>query len=228
MNSSVTVDPTASLTPSELVLLHGEKFAKKAMLGNTELLHTDAKVSTAKLGESMLCAAFLGSDAGGSIRLEVRQKKAMLGLRKVNSLFVDPVSANTWPSPSIESEISSRANQSTSGEESLEVSTIVYDWLGVDSNSPWNMVVEMIKAGLAGRGLLETIEEKRLKVFTTMRYELPQSTAATAATRSVAHIEQMFELCEKGRPEVWKLLKKHIKSAVSLRTESDDMDVDFD
>ena len=48
MSTSVTVDPAASLTPSELVLLHGEKFAKKAMLGNTELLHIDAKVSTAK------------------------------------------------------------------------------------------------------------------------------------------------------------------------------------
>jgi hypothetical protein len=226
--SSVIIDPTASLTPSELVLLHGEKFAKKVMLGNTELLHIDAKVSMTKLGEAMLCAAFLGSEAGGSIRLEVRQKKAMLGLRKVNGLFADPVSAIMWPSPSIEAEITSRANQRPSGGESPEVSTIIYDWLGVNSSSPWQMVVEMVKAGLAGRGLLEAIEEKRLKIFTTTRYELPQSTAAMAATRSVAHIEQMFELGERGRPEVWKLLKKQIKSAISSRTESDDVDVDFD
>jgi hypothetical protein len=78
-------------------------FAKKAMVGNTKLIHSDASVSTSQLGLAILCAAFLGSEQRGAVTLEVRPKKAMLGLRKVNGLFADPKpGVAQWPSSSIE------------------------------------------------------------------------------------------------------------------------------
>ena len=57
MSTSFTIDPSNPLSPSELVLLNGDKFAKKVMLGNVKLMHTDASVSTAQLGLAILAAA---------------------------------------------------------------------------------------------------------------------------------------------------------------------------
>jgi hypothetical protein len=80
------IDPTNPLKPSELIYLNGERFAKKVMAGNIELLHVDDKVSMERLGEAMLVAALLASEAQGAIKLDIREKKALLGLRKVYGL----------------------------------------------------------------------------------------------------------------------------------------------
>ncbi len=54
-----TVDPEIPLTPSELVFLNGELFAKKVMVGNVELLHFNEKVSLSHLGQTILTTAIL-------------------------------------------------------------------------------------------------------------------------------------------------------------------------
>ena len=225
MSSSASINPLGSLTPCELVFLHGEKFAKKVLVGNTKLLHNDVKVSTARLGEAMVMAAFLASEAIGAIRLEVRQKKSMLGLRKVKSLYADPAGVGTlWPPLSLEADICYLAKGYQADKDNHEVSNILYGWLREDATSPWHVVIERVKANMAERGMLEAVKEKRLKVFTKTRYKLPESTATQAASQSVEPILQLIEKCERERPAVWKLLGKHIKSAISSRTERDDAD----
>jgi hypothetical protein len=222
MSASASIDPSGSITPCELVFLHGEKFAKKVMVGNTKLLHNDVKVSTARLGEAMVKAAFLASEAIGAIRLEVRQKKAMLGLRKVKSLYADPVGEGTWwPPLSLEADICYLARAYQADRENHEVSNILSGWLREDATSPWHVVIERVKANMAERGRLEVVKEKRLKVFTTTRYKLPESTATLVASQSIEPILQLIEECERERPAVWKLLGKHIKSAISSRTIDD-------
>ncbi len=81
MSSNKSLAPTSPLTPSELVLLNGEQFAKKVMLGNIKLLHTDASVSISQLAQAILTAAVLGDEFSGNLHLEVRQEIAMFGLR---------------------------------------------------------------------------------------------------------------------------------------------------
>lgn len=217
------IDPLVPLTPSELVLLNGERFAKKVMLGNVKLLHSDASVSVAQLGQAILAAAFLANEGLGAVRLEKRKKKAMFGLRKVDSLYVlTGVKDITWPAPSLESDILSLVPHSQEDQERGEVSNIIYAWLREDSGSPWGSAIELVKSNMASRGMLDKIEEKKLKILTTTRYELPQGTMELGAQYPVDSVESLLKSCESGRPDLWKLLTDQIKSAIKSRTEQDD------
>lgn len=217
------IDPLNPITPCELVLLNGEQFAKKVMLGNLKLLHSDESVSAAQLGQAILAAAFLANEQTGAIRFEKRRKKALLGLRKVDSLYALPgVKDTTWPAPSLESDIHSIVVRSQDDEESSEVSNTVYTWLREDSGNPWVSAIALVKSYMASRGLLDKIEEKKLKILTTTRYELPQTTADLRGEYPVAPVESLLKTTESGRPDLWKLLTDQLKSAIKARTEQDD------
>ena len=224
----MNLDPNAPITPSELVLLNGDQFAKKAMIGNTKMLHNDASVAVDQLGRAMIEAAVIASDHVGGIQLDIRQKKAMMGLRKVNGLFADPKDHSvSWPEGSLEAAIHDLAARLKNGKEKNEVEEILYVWLEQDSTSPYQSTIEKVKAGMARRGLLDEVKEKKMKIFTVVKYELPESTRSLSANQSVDAVAQFLNECQSARPDVWKLLEKQVKSAVRKRTESTSSDPDF-
>jgi hypothetical protein len=224
MSTGTAFNPAGPLAPSELVLLRGEQFASKALLGNVQLLHSDESVSASKLGEAILAAAFLACHQAGSIRLEVRQKKALLGLRKVDRLCATPGDPSvTWPAASLEGRIGELARQYAEDDDH-EVRNLVYGWLAQDSVSPWQAAIDRIKAGLAERGLLDRFDETRLKIFTVTRYELPPATGSLAAEQPLEPVHGLLEGCARERPEIWKLLTKELRAAISARTEQSDTD----
>jgi hypothetical protein len=225
MSTSYVIDPTQPLTPSELVLLNGEQFAKKVMLGNVQLLHSGASVSAAQLGQAILVAGFLAAESTANLRFEARQEKAMLGLRKVKNLYANPTPHPVeWPDGCLESRLPTLAERLKADQENHQVSRLIYTWLGEDSGSPWQSAIDLVKYGMAGRGLLDSSKEKKLKLFTVTTYTLPQSTASLAAQQSIESVKQLLSNCERSRPEIWDLLVKQIKKAISDRTEQDDYD----
>ena len=220
METTNLFDPSLALTPSELVLLSGEQFAKKVLGGNTKLLHSEASVSVSQLGQAILAAAFLENEKSGATKLDIRQKKALLGLRKVNGLFVIPVNESiVWPENSFENHICKLAEKM--GDKN-EVSRIVYSWLGHDSSSPWNAVIHEVKEGLSSRGLLDRREEKKLKVFTSVNHELLPDTLGHSKPARIDAVKQLLTNCQRSRKEVWDLLVKQLKKAISDRTEQSD------
>jgi len=222
MEKPYSIDPSYALAPSELVLLSGEQFAKKVLAGNIKLMHSEASVSISQLGQAMLSAAFLSNEKSGSTKLEKRKKKAMLGLRKVNGLFVVPANAAiVWPEYSFESRINGLAEKL--GDKN-EVSRIVYTWLANDSISPWNNVIHEVKEGLSKRGLLDRTEEKKLKVFTSVKHDLPGDTFTLVEPARVDAVKQLLTNCQGSRKEIWELLVKQLKKAISDRTEQSDSD----
>lgn len=226
MSASFTIDPSNPLSPSELVLLNGEKFAKKVMLGNVKLMHIDASVSNAQLGGAIISAAVLADEASGNIKLEIRDDKAMFGLRKVKNLYANPTPHQIdWPQYSLEAQLPEIASR-FKGEDNHQISSLIYAWLREDSGSPWTAAIDMVKSGLAERGLLEKIEEKKLKILSVTKYSLPESTAELASQYSTDSIQQMLDNCQRYRKNIWQLLEKQIKRAIKDRTEQDDMDFD--
>ena len=144
-----SIDPDNPLTPSEVVFLNGELFAKKVTLGNVQLLHTEEKVSLSQLGQAILTTAILACEHAGAFRLEVQERKAMLGLRKVRKQFAVPTNPRLdLPEHSLEATFSDLAIRLTP-EDKNDIYTIFYFWLAKDSFSPWNTVIELIKAGMA-------------------------------------------------------------------------------
>jgi hypothetical protein len=228
MSNNLSPNPGNPISSSELVLLRGDQFAKKVMIGNIKLLHTDASVSISQLGQAILAAAVLAAEAAGNLQLEVRQGKAMFGLRKVKNLYANPTTTPVeWPEYSLEAQLPPIAERFKNDQDSHEVSNLIYAWLRQDSSSPWQSAIEMVQSGLAERGLLDTSEETKLKVFTKINYSLPESTASLAAEQPIEPVKQLLANCENDRREIWDLLVKQIKSAIKARTEQDDS-VDFD
>jgi hypothetical protein len=221
-----TIDPDNPLTPSEVVFLNGEMFAKKVMLGNVDLLHSNEKVSLTQLGQTILDTAILACEEAGALRLDVRERKAMLGLRKVRELFAVPASPReNLPEHSLEATFFDLATR-LAPQDKNDIYTMFYAWLREDAASPWNTALELLKAGMAERGMLDATEEKRLKIFTVTHYTLPERTARLVKGQSVERVRALLENCARSRPEVWKILESSIKKAISARTESSDTDID--
>jgi hypothetical protein len=151
----------------------------------------------------------------------------MLGIRKVKALYGLPTSnPNDWPQFSLESQLIQIAEKLEGDGESSKISDLIYIWLRQDSSSPWQSAIQMVQSGLAERELLEATETTKLKVFKTINYSLPESTAEIVSRLPIESIRNLLDDCEKNRKEVWELVIKEIKKAIKQRTEQDDVDFD--
>lgn len=208
------------LTPSEIVLLHGDRFAGEAgmLRGKTELLTADRKVSTDQLAEAALAAMVLGSEQAGGVRLEARTKKVLFGLMSRRTLYVEAAGGAAPPEGTLEAGF--RANLGTGPR---EVDDVIHDMLEMDTSYPAEDVLDRVRAGLFRRGLLERDEVKKLKIFTSYVYRLAAVTPDLLREQPADPVRRLLDECERSRPEVWQLLRKHIGSALARRKEQSDV-----
>ncbi len=220
--------PGSYLTPSELVYLHGDKFAQKAGVFNKiKLMHVDLSVNDAQLVQMAVAAAFLANEQAGVVRLELRSKKALFGLASVQALYAEPCGVqHRWPEQTLEALFPTYAERFKAEKNTNEVYSILYAWMKEDCMSPFDEVISRIQYGLGARNLLGMREEKKLKIFTVHSYTLPDSTRTLAQSTPLAPVQQLFQQCEQARPQVWKALLEQIKKAISARREQDDSSFD--
>ena len=220
--SQLHADPVPPrLTPSETVLLHGDRFAGEAgmLRGRTELLTAARKVSTDELAEAALAAMVLGSERAGAVRLEVRARKVLFGLMSRQTLYAEAVggAGDAPPEGTLEAQFRARL-----GAGPKEVGEAIYEMLERDTHSPAEDVLDRVRTGLFGRGLLERDEVKKLKFFTTHVYRLAAGTPELLREQPADPVRRLLDECERSRPEVWKLLGKHVGGALARRTEQSD------
>ena len=226
------------LAPSELVLLHGDKFASTSSaavkMGEwVRLVHMDTSAEARELGRTMLAAAFLAVEQAGAVQLEVRKQQALFGLLNRDRLFVVPgEGAISWPSHSFESalhRIASSLQHSRSSKGQNHVSEIVYNWWegreGRKSSSPWTRLGGLVKDGLVSRGLLQKERTSGLKgLLAGESYVLPAETAALSTRQSLEPVRELLATCRHTRPEVWDLLIKGINKGIGWWKEQADWD----
>jgi hypothetical protein len=208
-----------AVTPSERVLLFGDRFSKPAgMLGYSEVvLSSGNKVDADALAMNALAVAFLANEQSGAIRLELRPGKAMFGLMKTEHLHAVPGQRQVgWPDGSLERVIA------ISVQNAPKVSDLVSGIIGQRSQSPEQALCNRVKAGLAMRGVLAAEEKKTLKFFTTVTYSLPPHTRQAAEQGGTAHVEGMLNAAQQQRPQIWAQLTRNIKSAFTAMTETRD------
>lgn len=220
--------PSIYLTPSELVYLNGEKFAATSKLRHKiRLLHIDAQVDVLQLAQMTIAAAFLILEQHGTMRMELRQKKVMLGLGSTQALYADrvgPVAA--WPPGTLESQIPQTAERLAQYQGQTEVYGIVYAWLGHDCFAPFDEVFDRVKQGLAMRGLLESRVETKLKIFKNTVYSCPEFTRQLALQQPLQPLQQWMGWYQQNRPEHWRALLEQITKAVAAREEKTDSSTD--
>ena len=216
----MTQTGTAALAPSEIVLLHADEFAPAAgaLDAKMDYLHMEGKAQAKGLGRALFTGAFLGMEQAGALRLESRAKKAMFGRRSVPALFAEGAGGPVpWPEGSLEARIA----QTLQGG-AAEVGEIVYRLLGKDSTVHYNLAPDLAQAGLAGRGVLEAEETQHMKILSRRRYRLPDAARGPPATFPAGPVSQLLDATERGRPEIWKMLRDAIDSGGARRQKSND------
>ena len=197
--------PPTSLTPSEIVLVHGNRFAEpkrpvSLFSGRTTLLDGKSCVSSRQLATNMIKAALLAHEERGGIRFE------MEGEGTDACLMIVPTGRETdWPRATLESRLPL--------DERLSVADIVFDWLGEDSDDPWGRAAQQGKIMLVLRGVAEVSSSWRGRT-----YRFSGEAAALPSQVSAQSLEDLFARFRETQPDVWGLLDTAIEQAVRRRT----------
>ncbi|MEJ1373598.1 MAG: hypothetical protein RPT94_01075 [Candidatus Sedimenticola sp. (ex Thyasira tokunagai)] len=211
------------ITPSEMLLLNGDKFASKGIIGNIEL-PLGIKVSAEKLGEALLANAFLTIEQEACVELFVGKQKQLFGLINSDRLFMKRSStADKWPAPSVESELCALAQP-----EAVLVSDTLFDWLKKPHGTPWVLALMHVQHSMAQRGILHEESRKLLGMTVSKSYSLDHEKLAAIQQGVPEPNRLLMDNCKNSRPEVWKHLIKEIHLGINRRRAEDGGDDDGD
>jgi hypothetical protein len=202
----------SAFAPSELVLLFGDRFVGEGSFtrGKEELLTGAGTVAQDDLAREVLTLALLAMEHSGEIRIVRQTRKALLGLMKRETVVAEATGSRAaWPAGSLEGELRETINGSRP-----EVSEVVHRWLESDMVSPEKHILDRVKRGMVGRGLVQREERRTLKVFVSHADSLPD------ATRALLAAESPDTLLGLARGEVAELVRKQVSRALVQRTES--------
>ncbi len=212
------------LTPSEVVLLHGERFATRAIAGNVTVPGTDRTVAADRLATAILSAAFLANEEADAIRFEVGERARWLGLGSRTALFVVPDGPDPeWPRHTLEWAIPTflEGMEPVGETDRVHVGALIDAFFDGDETDPWRYVIELVKDGLAARDLLERRRERWLRLpIGRTEYGHTEALERLATDASPDRIERRFAAVETARPELWKLLRWEIERAVAARLDT--------
>ncbi|MBA3074356.1 MAG: hypothetical protein FP831_12210, partial [Anaerolineae bacterium] len=103
----------SAFTPSELILLNGDKFAPEVESNGHQLLCSDGMVNGHYLAVMMTAAAILANEEEGALVVELReQKKRLFSSASTTRVFIRPVGQPpSWNGYTLESAILFSAGQ---------------------------------------------------------------------------------------------------------------------
>ena len=214
----------APLSPSERVLLYGERFTTaQILLGTTNdpqvpLLHADVTVSSPQLGRAILLAAILASGEAGTIVLAPRVKKQLFGLSSTDSLYADagPEQKVIWPSQSLEARIRPTVDQLQPNDDN-DVATVVTTLVPA-AEDPWASAVGQVIEGLRSRGLL--VEAVATDAHILQAWGLSDEAKDLVLKHDHAPVEQLLTEAQANHPEIWQRLNDQLTQAITSQTQS--------
>ncbi len=211
---------TPALSPSDVVFLARDRFAPPGgRLSYYRSAGIEIKVSVPELAQTAYAAAFLAAEKAGLLSLNLRSKKAMLGLRTVEAIYADPAGGQSpFGTEALESRLQEKA-LALSGKKQQEVWRVVHSLWSSDSANPSGDALGQILDGLAARGVLETTSTKRLKVFTVVEHSEPEAVLSLAAERA-GDVEGLLENCRTARPDIWKRLVDDVDKGIRKHEDS--------
>ncbi|MBW3569591.1 MAG: hypothetical protein KY467_00670 [Gemmatimonadetes bacterium] len=208
-----------TFTPSELVVLFGDRFAPEAGLlaSKEEILTSGVKVNSEKLMNAAMKAALYAVHRSGAARLEVRAAKALFGLmntRKV--LLLQGSGSDSFPAGTLEAFLLEAAVAENPVQDALKA------FIGDEVMNPPQRALGLIKRGMSERGMLEAEMKKALLVFSTVDYVLPAATRMAAEAQPLEPVQQLLREMEQREPQLDAAVQKEIDAARVAMTESRD------
>lgn len=207
-----------SFTPSEFILLNGDKFApeKKGESG-LPLLCSDGTVDGNYLATLMVAAAILATEDENGLTLEPVTTRKMLGLKEKTHLIIRPAQVTpNWNGFTLESGILFIASQAFAVPGDYSVRNTVYNILAEDRAQPWTKIIELVEWGLASSNWLMPVEGAAASVFSTP-FICPAKVRELALSQPAAPVINLLSTCKKTRPEIWRQLIDEITEAMQER-----------
>lgn len=205
-------------TPSELILLNGDRFAPEVETGGHQLLCSDGMVDGNYLAVMMVAGAILANEEMGALELDLRQKpKKLFSSSRGYDLFIKPIGQPpNWNGYTLESAVLFSAGQLFAVQGEHSVRNVVYTILLEDRKHPWQKVIEFVEWGLATSNWLMPVEGDAAKAFQTP-FICPEKVQELAFAQPLSPVKQMFATCKKSTPDLWKQILSDIDRAFKDR-----------
>jgi hypothetical protein len=202
--------PPNPLTPSEIVILHGEKFVPRTRFTSVKLPHKDDKVSIDRLLKTMLAAAILVNEKEGVLALPMGHIETLKLIKRDTLLVRQAGPLLDWPEHSLEDAMCQQVAL-LQQDKVYEANQLVYGWLGKKLHNAWQYALQKVKMNLVSRGILETVKVKKLLIFPGTDYALSPTGREMLDQQAIEPVQQLLDDCQQGRPQVWKLLWAQIE-----------------
>ncbi|HCS39642.1 MAG: hypothetical protein ACYDH2_10345 [Anaerolineaceae bacterium] len=208
----------SAFTPSELILLNGDKFAPEVESDGHQLLCSDGMVNGHYLAVMMTAAAILANEEEGALVLELReQKKKLFSSASTSRVFIRPVGQSpSWNGYTLESAILFTAGQFFAIQGDNSVRSVVYSVLMENRKYPWQKIIEFVEWGLATSNWLMPVEGDAATAFQTP-FICPDKVQELAFAQPLGPVKQLFTTCKKITPELWQQLLAEIDMALKER-----------
>lgn len=210
-----------SFTPTEYMLLNGDKFAPESTGPNQlPLLCSGGSVDGQYLVMLMCASAILANEDEDALIINLVQTKKIFGLKGTTRLIIRPVGQTPkWNGFTLESAILFVSSQAYSVPGDYSVQKIIYTILAEDRAKPWEKIIEMVEWGLASSNWLLPVEGEALGAFSTP-FICPAKVRELAMSQPAAPVINLLTACKKTRPEIWKQLISEITQAIEARKNS--------
>lgn len=207
-----------SFTPSEYILLSGEKFSSEKTGENSiPLLASDATVDGPTLANLMCMAAILANEEEQAIVLELSSNKSLFGLKESTRLIIRPTrNAANWNGFTLESGVAFFATQAYAVSGDYSVKNTIYTILAEDRAKPWTKIIEMVEWGLAASNWLMPVGEQAASAFSTP-FICPSNVRDLVQAQPSSVVINLLTTCKKARPEIWRQMNLEITEAFENR-----------
>lgn len=204
-------------TPSELILLNGDRFAPEVEAGGHQLLCSDGMVNGHYLAVMMTAAAILANEEENALELELKQKKGIFAGKVKLNLLMRPVGQPpSWNGYTLESAILFSAGQLFAVQEECSVRNVVYSFLLENRKLAWEKVIEFVEWGLATSNWLMPVKGDAVKAFQTP-FVCPEKVQELAFSQPLDSVKGLLSSCKKNNPDLWKQLLAEIDQAIKER-----------
>jgi hypothetical protein len=207
-----------SFTPSEFILLNGDKFAPEAK--NEEghqLLCSDGVVDGNSLAKIIITASILVNEEENALKIEIKEKKNFLGRKKSQSVYLRAEGpAPNWSAYTLESAVLFISGQLFAVQGEYNVYNVVKSILIEDKKHPWQKIIETVEWGLASSNWLIPVEGEATAVFSTP-FICPAKVRDLAFAQPIEPIRELLRAYKKNNPETWQLISDEIDQAFKDR-----------
>jgi hypothetical protein len=206
---------------SDILYLFGDRFAKKARVGGTQLIYGGNKINLRDLAERLLLAAFADLASRGNLGLEAVEEKK-LGLITSHDVLVTRLGAPREPLYGLETAIW----DSISGDPKKDgVRPIISRITGGRRPNPWSDLVDLAKNGLAEQGYLN-VDKEELRFRPDKVHWSANEGLILPLEGRVDEVKAMLSSLETRDRAMYKQLVESVQKGIQDMVESQDYGLD--